>query len=416
MVNVMTTLPLPRVPTVLTGALALALLLAASAAPAQSRTARLSEDLARQVATADPAPVRVILTGSPEEVDTLVARHGLRLRRRLATGAAVDVPPGQLSALAGDAAVTVLSSDQIVRSHMAVTNTTIGADIVQAGLAGVAPLSGRGIGVAVLDSGVTDVPELHGRIAASVDFTETGGNGQDKFGHGTHIAGIIAAAGAARQPELTGVAPGAHIVNVKVLDSTGAGRASDVIAGIDWVIANRFRYNIRVINLSLGAPVLQPWRDDPLCQAVQRAYAAGIIVVAAAGNAGKTSDGRPIVGGVSSPGNSPHAITVGALNTKGTPWRSDDEVASYSSRGPTRFDGLIKPDLVAPGNRIRGVVAPGARLTREHPELVVGTGRARTLELSGTSMSAAVVSGAVALLVEKNGPGFTTTGVKLALQ
>ena len=121
--------------------------------------------------------------------------------------------------------------------------------------------------------------------------------------------------------------------------------------------------------MSLGGAVTQGWRDDPICQAVERAYRAGIVVVASAGNYGKTADGRPIYGGITTPGISPFAITVGALNTKGTPWRSDDEVASYSSKGPTAYDRLLKPDLVAPGNKILGLAAPGFTLVREHPNL-----------------------------------------------
>ena len=149
-----------------------------------------------------------------------------------------------------------------------------------------------------------------------------------------------------------------------------------MIRGIDWVIANRVKFNIRVINLSLGAPVRQSWRDDPLCQAVERAHRAGIVVVAAAGNAGRTADGKRSMAGSRRPATRRYAITVGAINTKGTPWRSDDVMATYSSRGPTRFDHLIKPDLVAPGNRILGTLAPGATLAKEHPELVMEVGGA----------------------------------------
>jgi serine protease AprX len=196
------------------------------------------------------------------------------------------------------------------------------------------------------------------------------------------------------------VAPGAHIVSLKVLDARGRGYAADVIEAIDWVVEHRARFRIGVINLSLGGPVLQSWRDDPMDQAVERAYRAGIVVVASAGNFGKDAQGRSVYGGITSPGNSPFAITVGALNTKGTPWRSDDELASYSSKGPTMIDRLVKPDVVAPGNRIRGLVAPGSTLAKEHPELVTGTGRNARIELSGTSMAAPVVAGAVAGLME----------------
>ncbi len=188
------------------------------------------------------------------------------------------------------------------------------------------------------------------------------------------MAGIIAAAGAGVNDATRGVAPGAHIINLKVLNAEGKGFAANVIRAIDYAIEHRAQYGIRIINLSLGGPVLQSWRDDPLCQAVERAYRAGIVVVASAGNFGKDAYGRQVYGAVTVPGNSPFAITVGAVNTKGTAFRSDDVMATYSSKGPTRFDHLVKPDVVAPGNRILGLLATGARLATAHPELVMATG------------------------------------------
>jgi serine protease AprX len=281
---------------------------------------------------------------------------------------------------------------------MAVTNAAIGADQVWEGFDAIPGVTGTGVGVAVIDSGIADVPALRGRVLASADFTDRRGRAIDAYGHGTHVAGIIAAAG--RHGAASGVAPGAHLVNLKVLDEHGDGTVADVIEAIDWAVDHRRRFRIRVINLSLGGTPMQSWRDDPLCQAVQRAHDAGVVVVASAGNLGKTADGTPVMGGVTVPGVCPHAITVGALNTKGTAFRSDDEVASYSSRGPTRYDQLIKPDLVAPGNRILSLLAPGSTLAEEHPELVIGTGKEAQLQLSGTSMAGGVVSGAVSLLLE----------------
>jgi serine protease AprX len=376
----------------------------ATSAEAQSRRrARMSRDLEQRLTAGDTDATSVIVSGTRERIERVAARHGLRIQKLLDSGAVLDVPAGMLAAVASDSEVDQLSGNHFVEAHLGVTNDTIGATLVQQGgwAPGVGALTGAGVGVAVIDSGVAMMPELHGRIVASRDFTDDRGLGLDQHGHGTHVAGIIAASGANRFDETRGVAPGANIISLKVLDARGKGVVADVIQALDWAVKNRRKFNIRVINLSLGGPVTQGWRDDPLCQAVERAYRAGIVVVASAGNYGKTADGRLVYGGITTPGISPFAITVGALNTNGTAWRSDDEVANYSSKGPTLFDRLIKPDLVAPGSRILSLAAPNSTIVREHPELLVGSGRNARLQLSGTSMAAAVVSGAVGLLVDR---------------
>jgi len=172
------------------------------------------------------------------------------------------------------------------------------------------------------------------------------------------------------------------------------------VEAIDWAVAHRRQFNIRVINLSLGAPVLQPYRDDPLCEAVERAVQAGIVVVAAAGNFGKTDEGGRCLAASTSPANSPYAIAVGAIDTHGTPQRSDDTVATYSSRGPTRYDLIIKPDLSAPGSHIVGAEAADSYLSRMHAERhVTGNGPNAYIQLSGTSQAACGYERAVALLL-----------------
>jgi serine protease AprX len=224
---------------------------------AQGRRARLSEDLKHKIATGDVRPTSVILTASNALVDEVVARHGLRVSKRLATGAVLEVPAGALAGLVNDAAIDQLSGNSVVQSSMALTNEAIGETLLRSGQLGAkaAELTGNGVGVAVIDSGVANVPELKGRVKASVDFTGT--SDRDEFGHGTHVAGIIAAAGVNKNDETSGVAPGADIISLKVLDAKGAGLAGNVIAAIDWVLLNKDAYNIKVINLSLGAPVLQ---------------------------------------------------------------------------------------------------------------------------------------------------------------
>jgi serine protease AprX len=201
-----------------------------------------------------------------------------------------------------------------------------------------------------------------------------------------------------------------------VLGADGVGLTSDVIAGIDWVIANKKRYNIRIINLSLGHPVTEPSTTDPLCQAVERAVNAGIVVVASAGNYGTSATGAPVLGGITSPGNSPLAITVGAIDTLDTLSTSDDRIASYSSRGPTAYEFVVKPDVVAPGTKLVSLEAQNSYLERAFPQWhIAGTGKNAYMRLSGTSMAAAVVSGGAALLLNEN-PSLSPAQLKVALQ
>jgi serine protease AprX len=194
------------------------------------------------------------------------------------------------------------------------------------------------------------------------------------------------------------------------------GYTSDVIAGIDWAVEQSREHNIRVINLSLGHPVAEPSATDPLCRAVERAVQAGIVVVVSAGNYGRAANGAPVLGGITSPGNSPFAITVGALDARGTVDASDDRVASYSSRGPTRYDFAVKPDLVAPGSAVVSLESPQSYIATNYPQFhVAGRSSNAYQRLSGTSMAAAVVSGGVALLFDSN-PNLTPAQVKIALQ
>ena len=169
---------------------------------------------------------------------------------------------------------------------------------------------------------------------------------------------------------MQGVATGVNFVALKVLDAEGRGRTSDVIRAIEFAIANRRRFGIDIINLSLGHPIFEPAATDPLVQAVERAVQAGIIVVASAGNFGSDPDGNVGYAGITSPGNAPSAITVGAFNHQGTAARGDDRLTHYSSRGPTWYDGLAKPDVVAPGHQLLAELAPGSALADTYPQFV----------------------------------------------
>jgi serine protease AprX len=376
--------------------------------------ARLARDLAARLQAGSNEVSEVIVDGDAAKIDRLAQRYGLVVKRQLERGAVVELNGGQLDALSQDPEVDHLSSDLRVRGTAADWVEATGADQVWQGLEGLPGLTGRGVGVAVIDSGIANHPALRGRVVASVDFTGPRGRGMDQYGHGTHVAGIIA--GSDPESGFSGMAPGADLINLRVLGADGSGTTSDVIDALDWAVAHRRQFNIRVINLSLGHPVMESYRDDPLCQAVERAVRAGIVVVAAAGNLGETPDGTRVLGGIESPGNSPWALTVGAIDTKGTGQRSDDGVADYSSRGPTYTDNVMKPDLVAPGTRIVSAAARGSYLWTILPDnQVYVPGSSSYLRLSGTSMAAAVATGAAALLLQGR-PTLTPLQLRLVLQ
>lgn len=393
---------------------------------APEHRAGLSDDLLGHKARRTSARARVIVHGDDATLEALARRHGVRILRKLAGGAVLAANSRELEALTADNEVDHLSGDTLVQSWMSVSDKATAADQTRAGVSGllgigaIAGVTGQGIGVAIVDSGISAHPALANKVAANVSFVTGDPLVTDPFGHGTHVAGAIAGAASAAKNVTTlytgGIAPGAKLINVRVLGADGVGLTSDVIAGIDWVVQNRARYNIRVMNLSLGHPVMEPVATDPLCEAVERAVQAGIVVVAAAGNYGVAEDGTQILGGITSPGNSPLAITVGSLNTWGTAKRSDDTVATYSSRGPTRFDLAVKPDIAAPGNKIISLESNGSFLPAMYPYLhKAGSSSNGYMQLSGTSMAAPMVSGGVALLLQGT-PSMTPAHVKLVLQ
>jgi serine protease AprX len=281
-------------------------------------------------------------------------------------------------------------------------------------------LTGSGVTVAVLDTGIAVHPDLGwrtSRVVGWVDLVNGRPNPYDDNGHGTHVAGIVAGDGTAAREgrynaRLDWTASGASLVGVKVLDGQGSGSASTVIAGINWCIDHRRQYNIRVLNLSLGHPVAESFRTDPLCLACERAWQAGIVVVCAAGNMGRSMPDDPTsptaYGTILSPGNDPQVITVGATNTMGTATLGDDRVTTYSSRGPSAIDLILKPDIVAPGNNIESLAAPDSLLFQSYPDNRIqpacysGVGPVRYFRLSGTSMACPLVAGVAALLLQSD--------------
>jgi len=391
---------------------------------AEPHRANLSADLVSHLTQHSSTRRRIIVPGSGAQVDALAALHHLQIVGRIPGGGVVLANSDELADLASDAGVAHLSGDVRVHTGMAVSSQATAADQARAGstgllgIGGMSPVTGKGISVAVVDSGIhIQHTALANKVVASVSFVTGDSSTDDAFGHGTHVAGIIAGLATSVTPLYAGgIAPGAQLVNVRVLGADGSGLTSDVIAGIDWVIAHKSTYNIRVINLSLGHPVFESCTLDPLCQEIAKAVNAGIVVVAAAGNYGLNAAGQTVLGSIASPGNSPYAITVGAVNTWGTPGRSDDRVATFSSRGPTAYDFAVKPDVAAPGVKIVSLEAANSLLETEYPVThVAGSGNNAYMYLSGTSMATPMVSGGVALLLQ-GAPGLTPAQVKLALQ
>jgi serine protease AprX len=309
------------------------------------------------------------------------------------TAAAANAPAGPATAIG---------------TSLADVAAQIGADEMWAG-----GYTGAGVDVALIDTGVAPVAELSTTsIAMGPDLSFEGGveavAGLDTFGHGTHMAGIIAGRTPGADPQnpkdsdFIGIAPGARIVSVKVADNTGAVDVSQVIAAIDWVVQNRRAggLNIRVLNLSYSTPSGQSAAVDPLSKAVENAWKNGIVVVVSAGN-----DGRP-AHRLGSPATNPYVITVAGADRKKDKWT----IPKWSTSG----DGVRNPDVAAPGVSILSLRDPGSRIDIEHPEGRVA-GDPRLFLGSGSSQSAAVVSGAVALLLQQR-PELTPDQVKRLLR
>lgn len=387
----------------------------------------------RQVAEAVDAgrPARVLIKyrpGTSANVRKRLRDRGIKLTGEQRGGATLTATLGadDLRRWASDPDIVGISADAVITSHGAGPspwNNLLPSDSQNLrrtlGLPASAP-GGRGVGVAVIDSGIAPMADISSQITAFYDFTAGGvaAYPNDAFGHGTHVAGLIAGSGAMSLGAYPGIAPDVRLIGLKVLDAKGEGYASHALNAIEFAIDNRVALGIDIINLSLGHPILEPAATDPLVQAVERAAAAGIVVIASAGNFGRhPANGQIGFGGITSPGNAPSALTVGALRTEGTVTRDDDKVASYSSRGPTWYDGQIKPDILAPGHGLIAATSTGSALYAKHGGYGVFGGYA---SLNGTSMAAAVTSGVVALMIEANrrdnGAPLSPNTVKMLLQ
>ncbi len=368
---------------------------------------------------------RVIVrtAGTPAVLSSVVQQAGGSMGRHLAgiSSHVAFVPNGQLKRLAASPLVDHISLDRDIVGTMDRTAATVGAAAVRQDLG----FDGSGVGVAIIDSGITswhdDLSNSGGgqRVARFVDFVNGGETPYDDFGHGTHVAGIIAGNGYDSSGARTGIAPGADLIVLKVLDAQGRGHVSDVISAIDYAIDHRGELNVDIINISVASGVYESYTTDPLTLAARRAVEAGMLVVASAGNGGRNLDGRTQYGGITSPGNYPWVLTVGASSHMGTVDRGDDTIAAFSSRGPSAIDFRPKPDIVAPGVGIESLADPASALYSSASAYLlsgtVDTSYLPYLSLSGTSMSAPVVSGAAALMLQAN-PGLTPNQLKAILQ
>ncbi len=411
-------------------------------AGAQNRKAagghqKLAADLANFPLNAD-GTVSVIIQfkQTPKAHFSEMAAAGGRLKFSLEHihGAAYRIPVKLLAWLQNHPDVVYVSPDRLNKVASDDDIPAVEGDIARQQYG----LDGSGVGVAIIDSGVFNHDDLQkpgglgSRIVYSESFIPGDPSTNDAYGHGTHVAGILAGNGHDSQSgypvQYMGVAPNANIINLRVLDATGSGSDSQVIAAIQRAVQLKSTYNIRVINLSLGRSVYESYTLDPVCQAVEAAWKAGIVVVVAGGNSGRdNSYGTQGYATIQAPANDPNVITVGATKTNGTPGRLDDTIASYSSKGPTLLDHVVKPDLVAPGNKIVSLASPGSTLVTSLSSLNIQPITTCTMtflgtkcttgpsgkytRLSGTSMATPIVAGAAALMVQKD-PTLTPDTIK----
>ncbi len=377
-------------------------------------------------------PVMVEAPGALDQVKATIPLGVAITDIPLVDGLAACLTPDEIKSLGSAGFVTYIVADNLVhgltyQSTMDITNLTIGLGDVPSP-ADDGP-DGAGATVAIIDTGIATTSDLGAsRIVGWKDFVNGEAAPYDDAGHGTFVAGLIAGDGSASLPlenggtarvQFRGVAPAANVVGIKVLDEVGQGRSSALIAGIAWAITHKDEYGIRVMNISIGGNPVSSVTKDPVARAVEAAWRSGITVVCAAGNEGEFGPGS-----ILSPGNDPFVITVGADDTMLTAETGDDRIAAYSSVGPTLFDEIAKPDVIAPGRRLESLRAPGSFLDVNFPDNIVPLSSYDTspttgaesayLRLSGTSASAPVVAGAAALMIGEDS-SLTPDDVKVRL-
>ena len=397
---------------------------------------RLDQELTNRANNGSPSQkTRVIVTLVPgAQIPAQFKKFTNGKKLDILSAVLAELPNGQLKQLASHPDVVRVQYDRPARSFNYRTSVTVGATAVRDSYG----FTGAGVGVAVIDSGVASwhddlIPKKSGllgslttlfpygnqRVTKFVDFVNGRSQPYDDYGHGTHIAGTILGNGYDSLGQKSGIAPDASLIALKALDANGQGTIGTIITALNWVAANATKYNIRVVNLSVGSSVHESFWTDPLTLACKALTDQGIVVVAAAGNLGKNAQGLPQWGAITAPGNAPWVLTVGASSTMGTLTRKDDTMADFSSRGPTYIDYIAKPDLVAPGVGTVSLAAPGSTFYTTKAQFLlsglVSTATMPYLALSGTSMAAPVVSGTVALMLQAN-PNLTPNLVKAILQ
>ncbi|HZU73766.1 MAG TPA: S8 family serine peptidase [Acidimicrobiales bacterium] len=384
-----------RTKVVVIGALALGAAQAALAFGAPGALAASSDHakyIVESTSGADPTP-------NIESVGGQVSR-----RLDLINGAVTDLGSGDAASLASQPGIVVVPDAPVMAESVGwhADSTASGTRILDSvfpQVTGATKLwgsddKGAGQAVAVLDTGVNaSLPDLSGRVVDGVDLSGENNPYSDGYGHGTFVAGLIASDGASSGGQYMGEAPAADLVSVKVAGASGATDEATVIAGIGWTIAHQGQDHIGVLNISLGTVPVTSTRVNPLDQAVEMAWKAGITVVTAAGNSG------PANGTITSPGDDPLVITAGALADSDSTDSANWSIPSFSSVGPTLEDGWFKPDLVAPGRSVVGLADPGSDAYVNNPSALVGTGN---FVGSGTSFAAAITSGMAALVLGAN--------------
>ncbi len=351
----------------------------------------VEDSIVKRLLDTEEEEIPVIISGKNctcADLEKHVSKMGGRTKHifPIINAVAAYIPSAGIKSMAMQNITERIFLDDHVYKLMNISSATVGSD-----LANEHGLTGKDISIAVLDTGIfphEDLTVPDNRIIAFKDFIKQKDEPYDDDGHGTHVAGIAAGNGFASRGKYAGIAPDANIVGIKILRSDGSGNISDVIAGIQWVIDNKNKYNIKVITLSLGTKPKNSYKDDPLCQAVDAAVASGITVTVAAGNSG------PDPSTITSPAVSPNIIAVGACDDRTNSRVEGITVADFSSSGPTQ-DGFEKPDVLAPGVAINSL----AGKYHEYKKL------------SGTSMATPIVAGCAALLYENN-PELTPSRVK----